>query len=87
MVQNFLRKFKVNKCKKIWLLVYKMKIMQLVVYVSPEGVIIAKCKFAPIQSSFLNVNITLCYFRFLYLHFCGLSVVDLSSTLIFCWEI
>ena len=51
-VQNFLRKFKVNKCKTFLLLVYKMKIMQLVVYVSPKGVIIAKCDVAPIQSNF-----------------------------------
>ena len=32
--------------------VYKMTIMQLVVYVSPSGVIIAKCEIAPIRSNF-----------------------------------
>ena len=63
-----------------------MKIMQLVVYVSPEGVIIAKCDVAPIQSNFYTFIILYVISDFISVKAVGLSVEELLETLIFCWD-
>ena len=60
-----------------------MKIMQLVVYVSPRGVIIAKCDVAPIQKQFQYTNMYLFTCRFHIYQLLGINWECLKKNLFY----